>query len=537
MRPNQNTRTNTRPLKADRAFKQRPAGAIFGDAFLYENISFSDDRQKRYIVRQVAREGQIVACPKPDCGALFPARVTAPEKYCTDCGADLEPYTQEMVLTETLNPIPDNLAQVAMKGLSHGSVRAPLAIFTEHLAGVPHYCIVAPQVVAFDGVKDTLQAIEWGIGLARGLDYLHDNGITYNGRLDANCFGMANGRAVWTGFNGCVHHPEGYVSDRQADTRALAALIFFWLTGATQFEPKTNLPPGVNLAFEHALGAPGAATGWELAQVFEQALDEVSAPQAVDYHMGRRTHVGMVRSLNEDSLLALEINRIQQSYSQPLAVYVVADGMGGHTAGEIASGTIVNAIARKALAELFPSRMAQNESQDHQDWLREAIEVANREVLSLRKAAGTDMGSTLVAAVLDGNRLSIAHVGDSRIYLVNAQGIQRLTIDHSLVERLIATEQITRQEARHHPQRNVIYRTIGDKSQIEVDVSTRTLALGDYVLLCSDGLSGMVEDDVIHRIVMQSVSPQAACDKLIDAANAAGGDDNISVVIVEIVQA
>jgi protein phosphatase len=147
------------------------------------------------------------------------------------------------------------------------------------------------------------------------------------------------------------------------------------------------------------------------------------------------------------------------------------------------------------------------------------------------------MGSTLVAVVLDADRACIAHVGDSRAYLINAQGIHRLTTDHSLVERLIATEQITREEARHHPQRNVIYRTIGDKAQLEVDVSTRKLAIGDYILLCSDGLSGMVKDDAIQACVLQATSPQAACDDLVNAANAAGGDDNISVVIVEIVQA
>jgi protein phosphatase len=143
------------------------------------------------------------------------------------------------------------------------------------------------------------------------------------------------------------------------------------------------------------------------------------------------------------------------------------------------------------------------------------------------------MGSTLVMAVVDGLKVFYAHVGDSRGYVIDRQGIRRITTDHSLVERLIATGQIRREDARIHPQRNVIYRTIGDKSMVEVDVNTITLEPGNKVLLCSDGLWEMVEDDYMYKLVQESVSPQAACEKLVAAANAAGGDDNITVIIVE----
>jgi protein phosphatase len=519
-------------------FVRRPPGAIFANTFLCENVVYSDERQNRYRVKQlgVPADQQIRVCPNPDCEALFPPRRTAPEMYCTDCGTVLETGAKDLILIEMPIPIPDNVARVVAKSLSHGSVRAPLISFTERLGGLPRYCMVMSQVGALETASDTLQALKWGVGLANGLDYLHDNGITLNGRLDNSCFGLVAGRAVWAGFNGCSHHPDGYVTDRQVDVHALASLIFQWLTGRTKFERDPSLPPGVNHAFEQALAVPGPATGGELALLFERALDEITAPQAVDHHLGRRTHVGMVRDLNEDSVFALEINRIQQSFSQPLGVYAVADGMGGHAAGEIASGAIVNVIAQMALNELVPAQIAQEETKNHLNWLRETVEAANREVLGLRKAAGTDMGSTLVAAVLEGTNAYIAHVGDSRAYLINARGIQRLTTDHSLVERLIATNQITREEARFHPQRNVIYRTIGDKAQIEVEVAAYTLSIDDYFLLCSDGLSGMVEDQAINRIVMEAASPQAACDELIEAANAAGGDDNVSVVIVKIMQ-
>jgi protein phosphatase len=318
--------------------------------------------------------------------------------------------------------------------------------------------------------------------------------------------------------------------------RALAGLVFRWLTGRSGFERDPNLTPALNKVFERALAGSGFESAGEFADALDQASGERAAPQAVDYQLGRRTHVGMLRSLNEDSLMTIEMNRIHQSISAPIGVYVVADGMGGHAAGEIASGTIINTIAAKALNGPLPSQIAQNTDQDRLTWLREAVEGANKAVFDLRKSAGTDMGSTLVTAVMEGAQAHLAHVGDSRAYRINTQGITRLTTDHSLVERLIATNQITRDEARYHPQRNVIYRTIGDKAKIDVEVATHTLNLGDYLLLCSDGLSGMVEDQTIYQIVLNAPSPQAACDQLIDAANAAGGEDNITVIIVLLVQ-
>jgi protein phosphatase len=270
--------------------------------------------------------------------------------------------------------------------------------------------------------------------------------------------------------------------------------------------------------------------------VFEAVLDKFSTAKVVDFHLGHRSHVGMVRTLNEDSLLVLDLNRIQQSIAQLIGVFVIADGMGGHEAGEIASGTIIDTIARKALAELLPAQITKENRQDRLQWLREAVEHANKTVFDLRKSAGTDMGSTLVSSVVEGNTAHVAHVGDSRAYVINSQGIRQITTDHSLVERLIASNQISREEARVHPQRNVIYRTMGDKPKVDVEVSSHTLELNDHLLLCSDGLSGMLEDRVIYKTVMEAASPQAACDALIAAACAGGGEDNVSVIIIKIVQ-
>jgi serine/threonine protein phosphatase PrpC len=241
-----------------------------------------------------------------------------------------------------------------------------------------------------------------------------------------------------------------------------------------------------------------------------------------------------MRTLNEDSLLTIDVVRNQQSVSRPLAVFLVADGMGGHAAGEVASGTIVNQVAQRTLTDLVPANSGRT---DRLPWLQDVVSSTNRKIYDMRQAAGTDMGSTLVMIVLDADQLYVAHVGDSRAYHINAAGITRLTIDHSLVQRLVSTGQITEEEARTHEQRNVIYRTMGDRAEVEVDTSVRALAAGDRLLLCSDGMSGQVEDSVIQQIVMAAPGPQAACDRLIEAANAAGGPDNITAVIVEVVAA
>ena len=536
-RRRETSRKDTQPLAGDFPFIQRPPGAIFNDTFLYQNLVFSNDHQHQYLVTQldVPEDDRIRVCPNPACGAFFPPRGAELEKYCTDCGTVIEVYRKDLVIAESAVPFSDHLTQLVAKGLSHGGVRAPLVAFVEQIGGSKRYCLLTVPVAPLDCVPDTLQVLNWGVDLSRGLDYLHDNGITYNGQIDSSCFGLVGDRMVWVNFSRSVHHQDGYVVDRKPDVLSLARFLYKCLTGKTQFDRDPNLAPGVNHAFEAAMTAPGPENGRELAQIFEAAFSETAAPHAVDFRVGRRTHVGMIRDLNEDSLLTLELNRTQQSFSQPLGVFVVADGMGGHSGGEIASGAIVNLFAQKAVTELLPDQITQKNDGDHSEWLRKTVEAANQEVLKLRKSVGTDMGSTMVAVVLEKNRAYIAHVGDSRVYLVNDQGIKQLTTDHSLVERLIATQQITREEARVHPQRNVIYRTIGDKPMVEVDVQALDLSVGDVILLCSDGLSGMVQDRAIYNIVQGTNSPQMACDELINAANAAGGEDNIAAVMVKIV--
>jgi serine/threonine protein phosphatase PrpC len=234
----------------------------------------------------------------------------------------------------------------------------------------------------------------------------------------------------------------------------------------------------------------------------------------------------------------LELDRVHRSISQPMGLYVVADGMGGHAAGDVASGLAISTMAENMATHLLVPQLSSavnsNEAFDAQLWLANAVQAANEAVYAQRQSTDTNMGTTLVAALIIGNKVHIANVGDSRAYLINTNDeIRQITTDHSLVERLIATGQIQPDEARAHPQRNVIYRTIGDKEKAQVDFFVQNLNPGDSLLLCSDGLSGKIEDAEISQIINSSQSPQEACERLIQAANDSGGDDNITAIIVQ----
>ena len=243
-----------------------------------------------------------------------------------------------------------------------------------------------------------------------------------------------------------------------------------------------------------------------------------------------KTDAGRKRQGNEDSIGLFE----------DLGLYVVADGMGGHAAGEVASRIAVEAI-RDWLKDSDIAKAADSASgaiaeTDAGQRLLQAIDFANREVL--RQAASdpklTGMGTTVVAALLGREALSLAHVGDSRIYLFRGNELKRLTRDHSMVEDMVAAGQITALQARTHPFRNVVTRALGTKDAVEAGISHLVPKPGDVVLLCSDGLTSMLEDAAIAEVLETNIgSPFSSADALVKAANGAGGDDNVSVVLLK----
>jgi PPM family protein phosphatase len=226
--------------------------------------------------------------------------------------------------------------------------------------------------------------------------------------------------------------------------------------------------------------------------------------------VGVATDIGKVREGNEDSFLV-----------QP-PLFAVADGMGGHRGGEVASQLALEVI--ETLAARGKGSLA--------DQVREA----NRRVFdrSLKDRNVTGMGTTLTAALIGPGTATLAHVGDSRAYLLRAGALRRLTEDHTLVARMIKTGEITAAEAEVHPHRNVLTRALGTEPDVGVDEQDVPLMDGDTVVLCSDGLTGMVNEPQIQAILEANDSPQVAADRLIKAANGAGGIDNITVLVLRI---
>lgn len=227
------------------------------------------------------------------------------------------------------------------------------------------------------------------------------------------------------------------------------------------------------------------------------------------------THRGKVRDGNEDALL------LENS------VFAVADGMGGHLAGEVASATALEPIAELD-SRVFPDATAAATA------LTAAVVAANARVsqLAADNPSFRGMGTTLTAALVEGRRIHVAHVGDSRAYLLRAGHFSQLTDDHTLVQHLVDEGQITREEAAHHPQRSIITRAIGVAPEVDVDSMTLDLQPDDLLLLCSDGLTGVLDDQVIAEQLVTCTDPEATVERLIGLANDAGGPDNITVLLL-----
>ncbi len=248
--------------------------------------------------------------------------------------------------------------------------------------------------------------------------------------------------------------------------------------------------------------------------------------------VGTGQSVGMQREHNEDTLFAFTSILADGSNDLPVGVFVVADGMGGHQSGEVASNAAARAISGHLLKSLYlPYLVAQeNSGSSLLELMEEGVKAAQQAVT--RKAPGG--GTTLSAALLFGDQITIAHVGDSRVYFIYPDGrMQIITQDHSLVHRLVELGQITEQEAMVHPQKNVLYRAVGQAEPYKPDINTYQLPRPGFVLMCSDGLWGVVPEQEIFRVVKAAANPSAACHQLIQAANNAGGPDNISAVLIQ----
>ena len=269
--------------------------------------------------------------------------------------------------------------------------------------------------------------------------------------------------------------------------------------------------------------------------------DVLAAAPLTHLRVGMLTDVGRVREKNEDNLLAMHAS----------GVFVVADGMGGHSSGEVASRLAIESIRAfyeheatdsmlQAAYKAYLGRRKKGQPRRVFDEFRlwKAIEAANLHIYNTAQQHEQfrDMGTTVVAVHLVRSRMYIGHVGDSRVYRIRNGRMVQLTEDHSLANEYVKMKILRKEDLPRFPYKNVIVRALGLQDHVQIDTFYREAKAGDIFLLCSDGLTDLVEDRDIHTIIDTSASPTEACQRLVDEANARGGVDNITALIVEIGQ-
>jgi serine/threonine protein phosphatase PrpC/ribosomal protein L40E len=296
--------------------------------------------------------------------------------------------------------------------------------------------------------------------------------------------------------------------------------------------------------------APGGGNGFHEGAVVENgriyvlvpqgevAAAEQPFPHGVRLAVGQASDTGQIRELDEDSVFVLALTGLHETQAKlTVGLFIVADGIGGHDGGEWASRLATQVIASELLRNVIAPVMSGDVllpllEEAVCDHLRRAVEAANQKIFDVRTHRDSDMGTTVTLALVLDNWAYVANVGDSRTYLWGGGGLDQITTDHSLVASLIASGMAKPEEVYTHPQRSAIYRSLGDKRTVVVDTFSRQLAPGNTLLLCCDGVWEMIRNEGIEDLLLQGLLPQATCDEAVRRANLAGGEDNISIVVV-----
>jgi PPM family protein phosphatase len=318
-------------------------------------------------------------------------------------------------------------------------------------------------------------------------------------------------------------------NDGAADAQPAAILQPRAIAGTQPLEPILEQEPQ----------APPSAEPDDL-EAGTRPLTEADVPMlaALRSHRGLAAgalrDVGRVRSANQDSVFALISTLPRESGDVTIGLFVVADGMGGHHGGEVASRLAISTVAHYVLSELVVPALADGTTEALQPLIVGAVQEANRAIWDHAQSIGSDMGTTCTVALLLGRALYVGHVGDSRAYLATPTGLKLITNDHSTVGRLIQLGQLDPSEAREHPLRSQLYRTVGQQPEVAVDFIYQPIGDATHLLMGSDGLWGMLGEDVLLDVLEHTIWPQDACHELIARANLAGGEDNITAIVVSI---
>lgn len=412
------------------------------------------------------------------------------------------------------------------------------------------------------------QSCDWMIQLCQSLSQLHRRKIVH---LDLNprCVVVTPDlqRVRLTGFSSALqlplmfpvqaktqgysapelNHQDSHLVDERADIYSLGVIWHQLVTGCsplkhrrdedgqiifpevTYYVPDIN--PQINSIIMQMLDPEPR---YRFQNIDEAKRAILSLFHNTPFYASFLTDVGVVREANEDSYFVQDWHYVSQTRRVSHGIFIVADGMGGALAGEYAS-----ALATRVVSQTVNEGFERMEAQGSQEInipeiLENAIKKSNKAIYDAakRNPQYQGMGTTVTAAVVYQGYLYVGHVGDSRGYLISKNEIEKITRDHSLVGRLLEIGQITEEEAAVHPQRNLIYRSLGAYPNVEVDLYERTFVPGNCLLLCSDGLIEHVKDSEIHQVIDQAADQWRACNQLVNMANIRGGDDNTTVILV-----
>lgn len=457
-------------------------------------------------------------------------RPDRPRRFCWECGSDETPRADSKCQSCGADLAPRRFlvsvrwdaagfkpfTEFFEKRLEHKGVLFPVDMFFQDNV----LCSVTPWTgegllldegspLAPERVVDLAQR---GAGM---LAFLHHNGVTLNRLTRAN-FLVRNGTELLLFDLDIQKVTEGPVPEaaRSREVTWLGAVL-------RRFTPAsaTDLQEVFSQAEEGTFSSP-LEFGRALEALFERDHG-LGNPE-----VGAMSDVGLCRVLNEDNWGWIHLR-------DDIQLHVVADGMGGHEAGEVASEMAVETICREAQGRL--TRLTHVTPHSLENVLEESFRQANNGIKDHSERMGSDMGTTMVATLLAGPRLAyVANVGDSRGYLMREGVLHQVTRDHSLVARMVEQNRITREEARNHPHSNILLRTVGTERDVDIDIFSVELEKNDRLLMCSDGLWGEVDDEDIEAILNHYEDPRVACRELIRAAHHGGGRDNITVIILNI---
>lgn len=469
-----------------------------------------------------------------------------PKGFCSTCHQPLK----TVLIHEHYQPVQHNMQPqvLQLNGAGHPQIfhHLDLIFFTKATFTILDHPRHWGVLVRGRHARSQDDALAITVQVARAFTFLHQRGFAYTQNTPASWHLALENILVLPGNDAkiadlsTIHPLPTNGKARQQvigiDIAFLGYLLLYLNDDSIEFPGSPEQAPApLHPVVERALQRQYASAAAFIQDI--RGLGSVAGRRALKPLHGQATHPGQRHQRNEDAIVTFTYDKQQEGQSVPIGFYLVADGMGGHEAGNIASRTVNDIVTdwvlqSKVLPDLRKTTRKLSKESITEELLQDAVQQANQALHRRAQTQGSDLGSTVTAALIIGNTVTVVSVGDSRTYMLREGRLQQVTQDHSLVARLVEANVIAPQELRQHPRRNEIYRSLGQDEAVEVDTFIFPLKRMDRLILCCDGLWEMIDDKEIQRIIEASKSPQQACDALINAANRAGGEDNISVIVV-----